>query len=119
FVPVMVTGTLLPAAPCVGEIAVTVGGEAAATTVKPAVRVPLRPPGFVTVTSRAPSVAPAAIARVAVSCVAEGTVTPLTVMPVPTLSVAPLWKFVPVMVTGTLLPAAPCVGEIAVTVGGD
>ena len=39
---------------------------------KPPVRVPLCVSGFVIVTSRAPSVAPAAIASVAVSCVAEG-----------------------------------------------
>src|SRR5207248_3725636 len=104
--PVSVTGTLLPAAPWAGAIAVTVG---AAATVKPPVRVPLRPPGFVTVTSRAPSVAPAAIASVAVSWVAEGTATALTVMPAPTLNVATPGKLRAGIETRPRLPAGPCV----------
>jgi hypothetical protein len=42
--------------------------------VKPPVRVPLEPPEFVTVRSRALSIPPLAIASVAVSCVADPTV---------------------------------------------
>src|SRR5205823_4845501 len=114
-VPVIVTGTLLPTVPCVGAIVVTVG--AAAATVKPPVRVPLCVSGFVKVGRASRREAPAAIASVAVSCVAEGTLTLLTVMPAPTLKVAPVWKLVPVIVTGTLLPTVPCVGAIVVTVG--
>jgi hypothetical protein len=46
-------------------------GLGAAATVKQALHVPVPPSGFVAVTSRAPVVAPAATATLAVSCVAE------------------------------------------------
>ena len=79
-----------------------------ATTVNPPVSVPLPPPEFVTVTLRAPSVAPAAMPSVAVSCVAEPTATFVTPMPAPLrLTVAPAANPEPLIVTGTVAPCPP------------
>ena len=114
FVPVKVTGTLLPTTPLDGLTEVSVGP--AALTVK--VAAPLVPPLVVTVTLAAPSVAFPAMAKVAVICVALTTVTPLTVTPgLLTATVAPAMKFVPVKVTGTLLPTTPLDGLTEVNVG--
>ena len=55
--------------------------------------------GLVTVTLREPTVAPALIVMLAVSCVAELNVHELTVIPAPKLHVAPLWKLLPVRMT--------------------
>ena len=52
------------------------GGAPGAVTANPPVRVAVAPPGFVTVTSRGPTAAPAAMVNVAWSWVADGTVTP-------------------------------------------
>lgn len=113
-VPVMVTLTDVSRAPEVGEMLVIVGAGGA-WTVK--VTPPVVPPGVVTVIDLAPTVAPAAIANVAVTDVpAPLTVVPLTVIPVPALMVAPA-RFVPVSVTATDVPRIPVLGEIEVSVG--
>jgi hypothetical protein len=75
--------------------------------VKPFVSVPLSPTRSVTVTLRAPTVAPpAAIVMLAVSWVAEVNAVLFTVIPAPKLAVAPLTNPAPVIVT--LLSVAPC-----------
>gem|GEM_PF-4809840 len=62
---------------------------------------------MVTVTLRAPDVAPLARVSVAVSCVADPTDTVLAVTPDPLrLTVAPVAKPVPMIVTGTAAPGA-------------
>src|SRR5688572_1093391 len=77
------------------------------------------PPEVVTVTLLVPGVALPAIANVAVICVPLTTLMLLTVMPAPALMVvAPLMKFEPVRVTGTLAPTWPPFGLMAVSVGG-
>ena len=73
-----------------------------ALTVKAPVPVALVVSGFVTVTLRAPVVAPEAIVMFAVTSVALTNVVELTVMPVPeneAASPAPLSKFVPLIPT--------------------
>ena len=62
-----------------------------------------------------------AIVNVAVICVLLTTVVLLTVTPVPlTFALAPATKFVPISVTGTLVPAVPLDGltELSVGAGG-
>ena len=66
---------------------------------KPPVSVALLPSGLMTVTSRGPTVAFAAITTVAVRLVAEPTVVAVTLVPAPKLTVAPVWKLLPVSVT--------------------
>jgi hypothetical protein len=107
-VPVSVTGTLVPCAPLFGLTVVSVG--AGGVTVN---GTPLLIPLFVvTVTLLAPVSAVPEIVNVAVICVALTTVTPLTVIPpLPGFTVAPVTKFVPVSVTGTMLPWAPKAGD--------
>ncbi len=71
-------------------------------TVKHPVHVAFPASGFVTVTSLALTVAPAAIVIFAVTCVAETNVVELTVMPVPekvAARPAPVTKPVPFTVT--------------------
>jgi hypothetical protein len=117
FVPVIVTLKLVaPWSPELGLVEVTVG---AALTVNTPVPVPTPPSGLVTVTLRAPVVAPAAIAMFAVSCVALTNVVELTVIPVPENDAdAPVTKFVPVIVTLKLVaPLSPELGLVEVTVG--
>jgi hypothetical protein len=111
--PVRVTRTLLPRTPDTGLIETNVG----AVTVK--VTVPLVPPGVVTLTVLALSVAVDPIVKVAVTVVAFTTVTPVTVTPVPdTLTADVPVRLVPVRVTATLDPRTPEFGEIEVSVGG-
>ena len=79
----------------------------------------LGPPDVVTVTSRDPSVASAAIVNVVVMDVLLTTVIAPTVTPAPvTPTVAPVTKFVPVNVTGTAVPCTPDEGFTKVNVGG-
>src|SRR5688572_28281746 len=96
---------------------VGVGGGGAAVTLK--LTAPLGPFAVVTVTLRAPRVAPAAIVKFAVSDVEPVTVMPPTAIPVPeTLTaVAPVTKFVPVSVTPTTVPSTPEDGAMPVNVG--
>jgi hypothetical protein len=82
--------------------------------VKPFVKLALRAPGLVTVTVTAPEV-PAGV--VAAICVALAT-TMLVAAEVPNVTVAPVAKFVPMIVTDVPPVVAPVFGEIALTVGG-
>ena len=95
---------------------VTVG---AAFTVKHPVHVALPASEFVTVTFRAPVVAPAVIVMFAVTCVAETNVVEFTVMPVPEkVAAAPLANPVPLTVTFWLDTPWPLDdGLVEVTVG--
>ena len=60
-----------------------------------------------TLTSRPPGLAPAAMVSVAVSCVADTTETFDTVIPAPALTVAPVANPEPARVTATAAPAVP------------
>jgi hypothetical protein len=87
-----------------------------AVTVKPTVL--LVPPGVVTLTVLADTVALVEIVKRAVTVVALTTVTLLTVMPVPDTFTADVpVRFVPVKVTGTATPRPELAGEIDVSVG--
>jgi hypothetical protein len=87
-----------------------------AVTVK--VTVLLVPPGVVTLTVLADTVALPEIVKRAVTVVALTTVTLLTVMPVPDTFTADVpVRFVPVKVTGTATPRPELAGEIDVSVG--
>jgi hypothetical protein len=79
----------------------------ALATENPPASVPLPPIEFVTVTSRDPRAAPAAIVSVAVSWVEDATARFETVMPEPKLTVEPLPNPVPVMVAATCAPGVP------------
>ena len=95
FVPMTVTVSVVFLGDDEGLVEVTVGP---ALTVKQPVHDPLPVFKLVTVTLRAPVVAPAAIVMLAVTWVALLNVVELTVMPVPeNEAVAPLAKFVPVI----------------------
>jgi hypothetical protein len=76
------------------------------------------PPAVVMVTFAGPVAASAAMANVAVIWVLLATTTLLMVTPgFPILTVAPEAKFVPVSVTGTVVPCTPLVGLILLSVG--
>ena len=81
----------------------------------PPVFVPVCVSGFVTTTSAAPS-EPDGV--VAVIDVAETNATFVAAAP-PNVTVAPLTKFVPVMVTTVRPVVGPPIGDTAVTVGAD
>src|SRR5258706_15685969 len=85
----------------------------AAEYVKPATSVPTCASGLVTTTSTTPA---ACAAVVAVIVVALTTATPVAAAP-PSATVAPVTKFVPVIVTAVPPPGAPVAGAIPVTVG--
>ena len=84
--------------------------------------VPEVPPEVVTDTFCGPVGAPGAITKLAVMEVALFTVTPVAVIPVPLklMVVAPVWKFVPVSVSLTVVPCAPmtALSEVSVGAGG-
>ena len=80
---------------------------------KPLLRLPLKPPGLVTVTVTAPTL-PAGV--VVVICVPLTTTT-LVAAVVPNVTVAPVTKFVPVIVTGVPPAVGPLFGETTLTVG--
>jgi len=106
----------VPSTPLVAEVKLSVPADAV-TTVN--VTVLLVPPGVVTLTVWAPSVAVPEIVKFALIVVAFTTVRPLTVMPVAETftAVAPV-RLVPVRVTGsTRVPRAPDAGKIEVRVG--
>jgi hypothetical protein len=84
------------------------------TYVNPFVKLPLGTPEFVTVTVTAPAL-PAGV--VAVICVALTTTTFVAAVP-PNVTVAPLAKFVPVMVTAVPPAVDPVFGDTLLTVGG-
>jgi hypothetical protein len=113
-VPVMVTDTVVPRAPLLGEMPVTAG----ARTVNALLRVAL-PLRLVTATFLAVVPAIAEIVNVAVMVLAFTTLTLLTLTPAPdTVTTGVLTPMpVPVIVTGTEVPRTPEFGETAVTVG--
>ena len=115
FVPVSVTLTDVPRAPLEGVTELSVGKVLAGVTVNVAEL--LVPPAVVTETLEAPSVAPAAIVKVAVALVALTTDTFETVIPLPLLKVRGATKPVPVRVTGTDEPCDPLEGLMEVRVG--
>src|SRR5207253_6117458 len=97
----------------VGEIDVTVGAGLGEPYVNPLFRLPLCVSGFVTATVTAPA---ACAGVVAVICVGLTTATPVAAVP-PNVSVAPLTKFVPAMVTAVPPPTGPLFGVTLLTVG--
>src|SRR5438093_1442978 len=117
FVPLMVAGTLVPGIPEDGLIPVIAGG-AGEVTVKPVngrdVPIPV-----VTVSVRVSVDAPAAIVTVMGRLVAVPPVPMVAVTPLPlnVTAVAP-FRFVPLMVAGTLVPGVPEDGLIPVIAGG-
>src|SRR5260370_336075 len=108
----MVTAVPPAAAPLLGLTLVTVGADAD-VYVYPLVNVPLCVSGLVTTTFTAPA---ACAAVVAVICVALTTTTFVAPVP-PNVAVAPVTKFVPVMVTAVPPAAAPLLGLTLPTVG--
>ena len=81
-------------------------------TVKPPVRETELPSGLLTVTVRAPRVAFAAMLTVATSSASDTNVTVATLTSAPKLTVAPLWKFAPSMVTSRVSVWPPLDGVI-------
>lgn len=115
--PFKTTSSVCKRPPLFGVAFVNTG--AGLFTVKPFVKVALPPPGsgFVTVTSRAPSAAVAAIVIFAVSCVAESMVVVFTVMSLPKLTVvAPPRKFDPLTTTSKVCNRLPLLGFTLVIV---
>lgn len=93
-----------------------VPGDTALNTVN--VTAPVVPPLVVTVTLRAVAAAPPEMTNTAEMLVALVTATLLAVTPAPLIEiVAGERKFVPVKVTGTLVPWYPLAGEIDPRVG--
>ena len=103
--PVTVTAMVAPAVPWLGVTELTV--TAAAAIENPPVSVPVPPPGLMTLTSRAPDAAPAAMVSVAVSCVADTREIFDAEIPTPALRVAPVANPDPLIVTATAVPGAP------------
>ena len=109
-VPVIVTAVPPAGGPLLGETTLTV---TPVTYVKPLAKLPLWPPGFVTVTLVAPAV-PAGV--VAVIVVLFETTTFVAAVP-PNVIVAPEAKFIPVIVTAVPPAVAPLLGDKLVIVG--
>jgi hypothetical protein len=82
--------------------------------VKPLVRLPFSPPGFVTATVTAP----AACAGVVAVMLVLLTTTTFVAAALPNVTVAPVAKLVPVIVTAVPPPVGPLFGATLVTVGG-
>jgi hypothetical protein len=111
FVPVMVTAVPPATGPLFGDTLLTVGTT---TYVNPFVKLPFCPPGFVTVTVTAPA-PPAGV--VAVIVVLFTKLTFVAAVP-PNVTVAPVAKFVPVIVTAVPPAVVPLFGVTLLTVGG-
>jgi hypothetical protein len=113
-VPVRVTGTVVPRAPDVGVIPVSVGPFTVNVT---ALVVPF---GVTTLTFLTIVAAVVVMAQLAVTVVTVGVPVMVQVTPVPetVTAVAPVRPF-PVMVTGTVAPRRPEVGLIEVSEGGS
>jgi hypothetical protein len=113
--PTRVTATLAARLPEAGVIEVSAGPFTVNGTV------PLVPPGVVTLMVRAPSAALEKMLMVAVIVVEFTTVTPVTVIPLvgaATFTVVPAAvKFMPLKVTGTLVPRKPEAGVIELSMG--
>src|SRR5256885_10915805 len=109
------TPATVPSVPLVAAVKVNVPCGAASTV---NVTVLLVPPGVVTLTVLAPSAAVPVMVKVVVTVVEVRVKAPaLTPVPDMVAAVAPV-RFVPVKVTGTVVPRAPDVGAIEVSVGG-
>ena len=109
FVPVMVTAVPPPAGPLLGDTLVTVG---VATYANPLARLPLCPL-MVTVTLTDPALPAGVVAVMLVPL----TTTTFVAAAVPNVTVAPVAKFVPVMVTAVPPPTGPLLGNTLVIVG--
>ena len=111
-VPVSVTGTVVPRTPVFGETTLRVGGGGTTTANLILLVVP---PGAVTLTFLTPSPAVAEIVKIAVTVVSFTTARLLMVTPFPDtlIALAPVSPL-PVIVTGTLSPSFPVLGEIEV-----
>jgi hypothetical protein len=109
FVPVIVTAVATPANPLFGDTPVTVGTP---IKVNPLARLPLCPP-TVTVTVTGPALPAGALAVMVVLF----TTTTLVATPAPNVTVAPVAKFVPVIVTAVPPAANPLFGDTPLTVG--
>ena len=112
FVPVIVIGVPPTVDPVAGDTFVTAG--AGNVYVNPFVNVAACASGFVTTTFIAPAAACAGV--VAVIEVGLTTVTPVAAVP-PMLTVAPVTKFVPVMVIGVPPVVSPVFGDTVLIVG--
>ena len=110
FVPVIVTAVPPAAGPLFGDTLLTVGTT---TKVNPPARLPLCPPGLVTVTVAAPAL-PTGV--VAVMLVLLTTTTFVAAVP-PNVTAAPAAKFVPVIVTAVPPAIGPLFGDTLLTVG--
>jgi len=111
FVPVIVTEVPPDGDPVFGLTLLTVG---ATTYVNPFVRLPLCDPGLVTVTVTAPAL-PAGVVAVIVVLF---TTTTFVADALPNVTVAPVAKFVPVIVTEVPPDVDPVFGFTLLTVGG-
>jgi hypothetical protein len=109
FVPVIVTAVPPGAGPRFGDTLLTVGGE---TYVNPPARLPLCPPGLLTVTATAPD--PAGLVAV---IVVPLTTTTLVAAAAPNVTVSPSAKFVPVIVTAVAPVYTPPFGLTLLTEG--
>jgi hypothetical protein len=111
FVPVIVTAVPPAVDPVFGLTLLTVG---ATTYVYPLVRLPLCEPKLVTVTVTAPAIP----AGVVVVIVVPFTTTTFVAAVPPNVTVAPVAKFVPVIVTAVPPDVDPVFGLTLLTVGG-
>src|SRR5450432_3232028 len=111
-VPVRVTGTAVPITPSAGVTPASVGVSGRTVNVT----VPVVPPGVVTEIVCGPTGAVAATLKVAVIWLAFAA-TPVAVIPAPRFRVAP-FMFVPVRVTGTVVPITPDGGAMLTSAGG-
>ena len=119
FVPVNPTLNVWNCCPCTGAMADSVG-TGLFPTMKPFGTTVAPPPGgrLATVTSLGPGTMAESIRSVAVSCEKLFTVTELEMCASDTTTtVTPLMKPAPVIITGSVSPAWPLVGEIEATVG--
>jgi hypothetical protein len=112
-VPVIVTAVPPFVVPELGKMPVTVGAGLGDVYVYPLVRVPLCPSVFVTTTFTVPTVWAGVLAAMDVLLTTETFVAGVP----PMLTVAPVKKPVPVIVTEVPPLVVPELGEIAVTVG--
>ena len=110
FVPVIVTAVPPAIGPLFGLILVTVG---ATTYVNPLARLPLCDPTFVTVTVTAPALPAGVVAVIDVAL----TTTTFVAAALPNVTVAPVAKFVPVIVTAVPPAVGPLFGLTLLTVG--
>src|SRR5438552_7513077 len=115
--PSIVTATVEPAVPCEGDTELTTTG-AATLTVNAFASDPPPPFGLVTTRSRPPAAAAPSIANDALRRVEDTKATLLTVIPAPALTVAPLANPLPSIITGTVEPTVPWLGDTELTVTG-